>query len=254
MSAFSASSASAPFEVQKSPLHGFGVFASSAIKAGSVIFNEEPLLRLQSLTNKSDAVVCGGCYRFIGSLGLQLEFLARKVNRLSSFESGARFPEDQFLSEVVTCGFTCGELYCSEACRASHWDRGHSVLCTGCVAEEQANSSPLIAFKSYAVATNEIFLMVGDVFASILTHPSVQTAQNTDTKISSVISLIRPFSEYVHELWWNVAIAPDGTDADELANSLREIVADGWSHLDALFNIRSQGLASVLSQEFVARY
>lgn len=253
MSSFADPSMSAPFEVRKSPLHGFGVFAGTSIKAGTVIFNEEPLLRLQSLTNKSDAVVCGGCYRFVGSLGLQLEFLARKVNRLSSFEAGARFPQDQFLSEVVTCGFTCGELYCSEACRAMHWDRGHSVLCTGCVAEENANNSPLIAFKSYAVATNEIFLMVGDVFASIFTHASVQSATDVDAKIAAVIALIRPFTEYVHELWWNVAIAPEGTDADELANSLKEIVADAWSHLDALFNIRAQGLSSVLSQEFVAR-
>lgn len=118
MSTFLSAVTTSSYAVHRSPVHGFGVFATSPIRAGEVILTEAPLLRLQSLTNKSDALVCGYCFRFVGSIGIQMNVLARKLNRLSNFSAEEEsFPGDKRLSGVVKCGFECGEIYCSERCR-----------------------------------------------------------------------------------------------------------------------------------------
>ncbi len=117
MSAFASVTASS-YNVCRSPVHGFGVFATCTIRAGDVILTETPLLRLQSLTNRSDALVCGFCFRFVGSIGIQMGILARKLNRQSNLEAeGERILGDHTLSATVKCGFECGEVYCSERCR-----------------------------------------------------------------------------------------------------------------------------------------
>ena len=210
------------------------------------------MLRLQSLPNRSDALVCGHCFRFLGSVGMQLGILSRQVNRLNCEQLlMASRPGDEALSDVISCGYHCGELYCSEQCRNAHWQRCHSLLCTGCVSEDAAGHSPLIAFKQYAVSTNEILLMVGDQFAEIFSHPAI-AAGGDDCQVVAR-ELVRPFENYVHQLWWDAAVAPEGTDQDELTASLREIVVTAWGHLNALFGITSRNLQSVLSAEFVSR-
>lgn len=238
--------------VGESPLHGFGVFAQGALSQGSRVFTEEPWLRLQSLPNRGDALVCGHCFRFLGSVQLQLGVLARRVNRLNyETYSSISHPNDHALSDIVSCGHMCGELYCSESCRGKHWANCHSLLCTGCVAADDADISPLIAFKQYAVSTNEILLMVGDVFAQIFSDPAVSAGE--DGSQDRVVEMIKPFRDYVRPLWWDAAVAPEGTDPEELAGSLREIVVTAWEHLDALFGIRRRGLQATLSPEFVSR-
>lgn len=238
--------------VGQSSLHGFGVFAVNAFMPGDLVFNETPLLRLQSLPNRSDALVCGFCFRFLGSVGMQLGVLSGQVNRLSC-EASLRAPRpgDLNLSDILSCGYQCGELYCSEICRSQHWEKCHSLLCTGCVSVDDADNSPLIAFKQYAVSTNEILLMVGDVFAEIFSNPVINAGGEGSHAVA--LELVHPFQAYVHQLWWDAAVAPDGTNPDELTASLREIVVTAWDHLNTLFGITSRNLQSVLSAEFVAR-
>lgn len=250
MAAFALSSSDG---VGESPLHGFGVFADRPIAPRQLIFQEVPMLRLQSIPNRGDVLVCGFCFRFLGSVALQLGMLSRQVNRLSCghLSRAALHLGDRPLSDIISCGYQCGEVYCSDRCQAKHWEKCHSLLCTGCVSAEDADVSPLIAFKQYAVSTNEILLMVADVFAEIFSDPVV-TAGGDDAMIAAM-AFVKPFRSYVHPLWWDAAVAPDGTNPDELTASLREIVVTAWDHLNALFGITSCNLQSVLSAEFISR-
>jgi hypothetical protein len=263
MSAFASGAATAASGdgdgVGKSDLHGYGVFCppSASTIPGQVVFSEVPALRLQSLPNRGDALVCGCCSRFLGSVGLQLGILSRRLNRVN-YEVAQAHPlaEDLVLSDITPCGMMCGELYCSEQCRSLHWDRRHALLCCGCVAEEEATSSPLIAFKEYAVNTNEILLMVADVFAEVFSNPVVAAGGaggGGEECRAAAAAMIAPFESYVRPLWWEAAIAPDGTDPDELTSSLREIVVTTWEMLNALFGITNRNLQSILSAEFIGR-
>jgi hypothetical protein len=136
MASFSAAPAAPEMvAVDRSSVHGLGVKAAAHIQTDQLLFQEPPLLRLQSLTNRNDALVCACCFRFVGSLSNQVDMLRRRLNRLSEFDVRPKFAGDRQLSAVVKCGFMCGEIYCSEHCRSTHWNRSHSLLCTGCVSE-----------------------------------------------------------------------------------------------------------------------
>ena len=234
-----------------SELHGFGVFATQAIPAGSVIFREQPLLRLQSLPNRRDTWVCGNCFRFLGSVEMQLRVLCRLEHRTDCTARKLTDDDGADLSGMIPCGFGCGELYCSEKCQADHWSDRHSVLCTGLIPEHEAASNPLVLFKQYAVETNEILLMVADVFAKLLCDPTILTGG--EQSIVEAAHRIDLFRSYVHPQWWDAAVAPDGTDPEELANSLRDIVTTAWEMLNNVFGISAKGLEKVLSIEFISR-
>jgi hypothetical protein len=118
MAEFSAEEVSGCYRLSRSSIHGIGVCATQNVPNGERVLKEKPLLRLQSLPNRSDALVCGQCFRFVGTVGIQLRFLARVIDRRSSFDPAeVRLEPDVRLSEIVKCGFDCGEIYCSEQCR-----------------------------------------------------------------------------------------------------------------------------------------
>jgi hypothetical protein len=70
----------------------------------------------------------------------------------------------------------------------------------------------------------------------------------------AVASALKIFESYVHNLWWDVAVAPSGTDQSELSESLRAIVIDSWELLNNLFKLKELGIDDILSAEFVSRY
>lgn len=53
-----------------SPIRGKGAFAKRALKKGSHVRKEAPLLAMQ--TNKHDVVACVNCFRGLGSVKLQV--------------------------------------------------------------------------------------------------------------------------------------------------------------------------------------
>jgi hypothetical protein len=76
----------------------------------------------------------------------------------------------------------------------------------------------------------------------------------TEDRRQIVVGALKTFDSYVHNLWWDVAVAPAGTEASELAESLRAIVIDSWELMNNLFKLRELGLDEILSPEFVSRY
>ena len=191
---------------------------------------------LQSLENRGNVLTCGYCMGFLGSVQLQFKYLQRLVSRqdedlLKSDQDQDKdkdkdkdkdqdkdrstINEDNILHDrmtlhVVPCKYGCGEFYCSEDCRDIHWERkGHKWLCTGPVREDEIETHPLIKFKVHATQTNEIFLMVANLFANI-----VQEAEDSIRKTPSLLidqalrAASAPYEGYVRQDWWDAAVAP----------------------------------------------
>ncbi|GBG28297.1 SET and MYND domain-containing protein 5 [Hondaea fermentalgiana] len=126
-----------------------GLFATQDLVAGSLVFEEDPLVAIQ--LNKAECAACEHCARFLGKLPNAVS-LGSTVDRLA-------------LQGVVPCKGFCGELYCTESCRDAAAVAGHDALCSGrCESVEE----PLIHFKVHAMETLDAFLLVGKAFARVL--------------------------------------------------------------------------------------
>lgn len=128
----------------------------------------------------------------------------------------ATFP-GAVLAPLVPCTMRCGEMYCSQKCREEHWDRGHRLLCVGHIPEHEAGSHPLVQYKMHALRTNEIFLLVADVVALVLTR-----FESNGGDLSAALS---PFRDFVQRPWWDVATNPDPVrDTSAFQDMLRGLV------------------------------
>lgn len=178
-------------ELFESPLGGDGVRALVPLAKGCKVFHEKPLIALQTVATTKDVIVCANCMSFIGGADLQMEYLARKVSRVSLSEG------DQPREGVFPCAHHCGEIYCSSACLNEHWrSGGHQLLCTGLVKDTEAGTHPLMKFKVHACTTNEIFLLVAQVFAKICSSVSLSLSSGGD-KTAAVDAATRPYRNYV---------------------------------------------------------
>jgi hypothetical protein len=238
----------------RSVLHGNGVCAMKPMRQGDVAFMEVPTNFLQSIPNKQDAVVCSKCARFIGTVGTQLSLLTRDIERQGYVNDSPCFDGDMCLAPIVPCVHQCGDLYCSEACRASHMEQGHRLLCTGLISEEEAEFHPLIEFKQHAVMTNEIFLLVADIFAELCTR--VETTSE-ECRQDAVSAFLGRYDDFVRHLWWDVALVSNGNCTPEeqthLQRSIHAIVHESWTLLCRALSLEERGLADILSAEYLAR-
>lgn len=130
----------------------------------------------------------------------------------------------------MECSQGCGEVYCSEDCRQQHFERCHHLLCVGPIPAEEAPSHPLVQFRVrhlnslkksvllervefptlttrdshrcsqiHAAETNEIFLLVGEVVARIISS-YMKNGNNVEDAEA-------PFADFVRGAWWDVVIA-----------------------------------------------
>jgi hypothetical protein len=250
-------------EVFRSELHADGVRATAPIVCGEVLFREKPFCFLQSLENRANVLVCSCCHGFIGSQETCLALLERKIDRqalVNELSSAAAGTENT--RGMVSCDQCCGELYCSEDCKVKHWCNGHYLLCTGNVSEAEASTHPLILFKAHAINTNEIFLLVADVFASIIA--SAEGMNGLEPVPVDVI--LGKTASYVRGLWWDVAIEPEkkskkaplsstklAAKRKKFQDTLKTLVKDSWTYLSAALNLAGRGLDKHLSMEYMSR-
>ena len=252
--------------VRPSPLHGDGVLAAVAVAAKEqLLFEEAPLLFIQSLQNRNNNLICAGCQSFVGSLSMQLDVLCGSLSRrdqedLDAHSSSSMVPGhvgtglgtfsgNKKLSSIVLCGQKCGEVYCCDACRAVHWNKGHCLLCTGHAEQED----PIVEFKVHAIGSNEIFLMVADVFAAVCMHAERKAAEGFVPAEAAKELVESTFGSYVHDLWWDAAVAPAGTDPIELRDSLQHLVEESYELLSTALKLDQRQLQEVLSSEFMSR-
>lgn len=208
-----------PIASFKSILHGNGIMVTTSFKEGERVFSEIPRYTQQTVENRNYAFTCGYCFSFLGSHREQIGFLTGMLKRSSLCSSfNASF--------CVPCSALCGEFYCSDSCRDFHWNSGyHSLLCTGSIRDEEAEDHPLMKFKIHAINTNEIFLLVADVLASIIGEGERIAAAHGELPANNALQLaISPLGEYVRQLWWDAAIAPSDQKPTRFANVLRKLV------------------------------
>jgi hypothetical protein len=217
-------------EERRSKLHGRGLFAIRNIPVQTVLYRERPVVAMQTLANRHEVLACAHC----------LAPLAASPEQHLSVMSG-----DVGLQEVASasekfgcfgCARECGELYCCRDCRDSAWGVGHCLLCVGDVAEEEAESHPLIKFKIHAISTNEILLLTAAVVAHLVMRSE---GHHTDDQgnVGPSFDNFRgsPFEVFVKNPWWEVAVAPPGTDAKELESSLHLICDESCALLKEAF-------------------
>ena len=175
----------------------------------------------------------------------------------------------QYLSEVVPCVLNCGELYCSEECKARHWsEKGHCMLCTGQIDESEMDENPLYSCKVFAVQTNEIFLMICDIIARTIVkyesmgqreNKSMGTTYNSNDVLHLVSRLdevdpVAAFEKYVRNLWWEAIELPKPPNKrKQLKKTLQNLVTDLWTHLNDTFHLEEKGLQTIFSKEWIAR-
>jgi hypothetical protein len=224
--------------IYRSPIHEIGISSVCNYNKDDLIFVEKPLSILQSLPNRSNVLVCGYCHRFLGSEMTQLKFLEGTIDRTNILH----IPSSDF--EIFPCKHHCGELYCSSQCCELHHIISHQLLCTGLIPEEEVETSALIKFKVHAIETNEIFLLVADIFAHIC---------NAVYGGSDIVTALSPWEGYVRELWHECAINPPDSDPTEFANTLKNLVSTSWSLLSDVLKLKDRQLDSILSEEYFSR-
>ena len=130
-------------------------------------------------------------------------------------------------------------------------------MCTGAISDDEAESSPLFNFKMHACATNEIFLLVADVFSSICCEVEKMKENLMQDDARTVADALRPYCTFVRNPWWEVAVlgykASDGESPEKLDQTLRQLVAESWQMLSKALDLDGRGLTEVLSSEYMAR-
>lgn len=244
------------FSVYNSPLHACGVRADVVFEQGSVVLQEKPFHFLQTLPNRKSVAVCTACLKSLGPLSMQMAVLQGVVSRQNMKEEVGNFsllPGERPSSPLVSCSCNCGEVYCSEQCREHHWSvKGHRLLCTGLITDDEADDHPLINFKVHAMTTNEIFLMVADVFASMCCH--LDNLVSTGVALNQAFDIVsRPLAGYVRELWWDAAITPKGYKPVAFKKSLKTLVKDTYDLLSEALQLEAKGYHVLLSEEYLSR-
>jgi hypothetical protein len=179
------------------------------------------------LENRQYFPTCGSCLHVIGTCRQHLALLAEQGDRSQLVgpdearrlqDEAALFPA-AVMAPLVPCAMGCGELYCTPECRDEHWARGHRLLCVGHISDSEAATHPLVLYKMHAVQTNEIFLLVADVVALVLTR--------FEANGGDLAKALLPFRDFVQHPWWEVATNPDpSSDPVAFQHMLRSLVME----------------------------
>jgi hypothetical protein len=232
------------FARKDDPVKERHLVATQNISKDELIFVERPLLSLQSIGNAHQGALCCRCCRsFVGGPDLAIAVASGKIDREHIWEFHKENMEDLTPScdtetstatdnyRMVPCRNGCGEIFCSQDCEEEMWCcGGHDLLCTGMIPEPENKSSdetngeaeicdqlhPLLQFKVFAVQNNEIFIMVADLIAAVVSIRRQQIAfdrknQAASVDINSEVTLkelLAPYLDFTLVPWWEVATAP----------------------------------------------
>jgi hypothetical protein len=117
----------------------------------------------------------------------------------------------------------------------------------GPISAAEAEEHPLVRFKLHAVNTNEIFLLLADVLASIRSaFESLRLALQGIEEAS--VAARAPYEQFVRREWWEVALPSDDVPAAPLRAALRSLVQEASDLLRSAMCV--EGLESVFTQEY----
>merc|ERR1711957_5871 len=101
----------------------------------------------------------------------------------------------------------CGEVYCSEACRAAHFTHSHNLLCSGPIASEE---HPLIRFKYHALEHADTLILAAQVIAFIINRAKAGGGGIQITK-----NLMQEMLQFCHAPFRDACRAPPGRGKDQ---------------------------------------
>ncbi|RRT78944.1 hypothetical protein B296_00004651, partial [Ensete ventricosum] len=174
------------------------VYAIKDFEEGELVLKDQILVAAQHSSNKVDCLVCSYCFRFIGSIELQigrklyLQELGLSANKeckesfhgvgsstytnskdnsiptevLHSLINGnMSLPYTNLfaLPSIFDCPGGCKEEhYCSKLCADLDWESFHSLLCTGRNTEPSKRDA-ILQFIEHSNGTNDIFIVAAKV-------------------------------------------------------------------------------------------
>ncbi|KAJ3693637.1 hypothetical protein LUZ60_009117 [Juncus effusus] len=189
--------------------HGKGVFATKEFKEGDLVLKDQILVGAQHSSNKVDCYVCSYCFKFIGSIEIQigrklyLQSLGLNCETKCHEDSFSHTEKDEIdrelppkelieallnenlslpfsnqfdLPKVVSCPGNCEEEhYCSQLCADADWDSYHTLLCTG---PKNKKRNALLKFIEHANGTNDIFIVAAKAISyTILRYKKLKNSQ-----------------------------------------------------------------------------
>ncbi|XP_052626369.1 histone-lysine N-methyltransferase ATXR2 isoform X1 [Lactuca sativa] len=209
--------------------YGKGVYADMEFEEDDLVLKDQMLFGVQHSSNKIDCLVCSFCFRFIGSIELQIGRklylqglgspkdcfdLASKdqieFQHCSSTTSRNRFqlPNESIeslmhenlalpyskkfpLPSVIDCLGGCKEAYyCSKSCAHADWELCHSILCTG-DGSKSLSKKALSRFIEHANETNDIFLLAAKAISStILKYRKLKVAHNKEKEKNHIAEVL----------------------------------------------------------------
>ena len=152
-------------------------------------------------------------------------------------------------------------------CREVHWRR-HRFLCTGEISDNDAESHPLIQFKCHACETNEIFLLVADVFTQICSDIDLVHEQGNVEDMTAMISKsLAPYENFVRNRWWDIVESTKDNyvgmlfnksptlciRANSMQSTLKSLVTESWGLLKKVLELDRRGLTDILSVDYMSR-
>ncbi|GBG27626.1 Procollagen-lysine,2-oxoglutarate 5-dioxygenase [Hondaea fermentalgiana] len=197
---------------------GAGVrVANLSAKAGELIWH-------QSSMSKANGINCANCGSAnVRSLAWQISHIAGRPELQEAAEildTAAKSTFGAFGAESVVCSLGCGEIYCSELCRARHFeDGGHRFFCLG-LAESEEHELYQFRLAAYASGYNDELALAQKLLARII----ADALQGQD----EVLNLVK-----THGKCWYKFSSNDTADA-------REIVQETWSLLQEAVPILEQ--------------
>ena len=212
--------------------------ARRALGAGEVVFVEDPLVCMQSLSSCATTLNCQECLGFIGEslLDQAHHFLSHRDVQLP-----LRGQDDDGLDEnalksipslccgapLVRCLGGCSTeflgYYCSESCRDKSWNDHHQLMCPG-----KSGKEWLVEFYQHARATNDIFILAARTVCQVLLRAEALLDSISDVEEALLLAW-RPYKVGYKKVWWESVARPDDVPEEEeeaFRSDLKELASD----------------------------
>lgn len=200
---------------------GKGVFATQDLKVGDVIFEEDPLVAIQTILSTKCTLTCDHCLNYVGSMFDQVKWHVEKMlgaknvdvsederQKLESMKVASNHKGDQ----IFRCRNLCGAKYCSEECCSAAWDVHHWALCPR--QESQVACEWLEMFYDHAKKTNEVFILAAQAIAKVFMEARRFVVQGVEED-DALLKAWEPFLHGQKALWWECVSKPDDLEYSE---------------------------------------
>jgi len=239
------------------PPKGLGLFSSVPQAVGAQVFVEDPLFVLQHTGNRRVVAACANCCACLGSIKTQLETLfgearfaplhaelaevlpAWQAQLLAAYGYSNSLSTGDTDAFAVRCAQGCGEVYCSESCRAKHFAHSHNLLCVGPIDSE---NHPLVRFKYHAVEHTDTLLLAAQALANIVNRAKAAGGGALATR-----GLMSELLGFCHAPFRDACRAPPGRAKDaEFYTHVDQVVYEAAALLKAAFEVHAPEEAGAL--------